>query len=168
VAQHTIIVESASQPAAKQKRRKAPLILAGIGLIALVPVVGSTFAASISLNGGSNIEFGQGNQLTAACDTTITVTPDALFDSATDQWSLNGVEVTDIDADACSGRTFTVTSWNTSNASVDTWEFTLSGANGSVTGGGTYTVTSGSATADLTGSSMNATDLKTITIESSN
>ena len=169
MAQHTIIVESASQPAAKQKRRKAPLILAGIGLVALVPVVGSTFAASISLNGGGNLEFGQGSQLTSTCDTSVTVTPDAVYNSVTDTWALT-VDVTGIDASACEGKTFTVSTWNADTDTVaDTWAFTLTGEDGdATTGTGTYLLAGSDYTADLTGSSLDAADLKAITIESSN
>ncbi len=165
MAQHTIIVESASQPAAKRKSRKAPIILAGIGLIALVPVVGSTFAANIGLNGGNDIEFGQGSQQTVTCDNDITVTPDATYDAAGDSWSLT-VGLDNIDATACAGKTFTVSTWSTSNAVADTWTFTLTGENGTFTGG-TYNTGAGGYNASLT-STLNAADLKTVTVESSN
>jgi hypothetical protein len=113
VAQHTIIVESASQPAAQRKRRKAPLILAGIGLIALVPVVGSTFAANISINSDAAIEFGQGNQAVTACDNSITVTPQAAYLPASSSWTLS-IDLSDIAA-ACDGKSFTVTAWDAEN-----------------------------------------------------
>jgi len=165
VAQHTIIVESASQPDAKRKRRKAPIILAGIGLIALVPVIGSTFAANIGLNGGNDIEFGQGSQQTVTCDNSITVTPDASYQIASDTWSLT-VGLDDINSSACAGKTFTVSTWNTDDQLVDTWTFTLTGENGTFTGG-SYNTGAGGYNASLT-SSLNAADLKTVTVESSN
>jgi hypothetical protein len=152
VAQHTIIVESASQPAAKQKRRKAPLILAGIGLVALVPVVGSTFAANIAINSNSAIEFGQGNQAVAACDDNIVVTPEATFDPAgSGSWSLT-INLSEISA-ACDGKSFDVTAWDADSAlevqSFDYSESTMSGTN---------TLTFGTATPE---------DLLAITIETS-
>jgi hypothetical protein len=168
VAQHTIIVESASQPAAQRKRRKAPLILAGIGLIALVPVVGSTFAANIGLNSGNDIEFGQGSQQTVTCDDSITVTPNATYDAGTDTWSL-GIDVSDIQSDYCLNKTFTVAAWGgtgTTNTKQQEWTFTLSDENGTFTGG-SYTLAGSAYTAALT-SSLDAANLKTITIESSN
>ena len=166
MAQHTIIVESASQPAAQRKRRKAPLILAGVGLIALVPVIGSTFAANIALNGGSDIEFGQGSQQTVTCDNSITVTPTATFDAASDSWAL-GLSVSDIDKSACANKTFTVSTWNSSNTLADTWTFTPTGTSGSFTNG-TFATSSTDYVATLNGSTLNAADLKTVTVESSN
>ncbi len=165
MAQHTIIVESASQPAAKQKRRKAPLILAGIGLVALVPVIGSTFAANIAIGSG-DIEFGQGSQQTVACDTSVTVTPDALYDSASDSWSLT-VAVGGIDTTACEDKVFTVSTWNSSDALVDTWTVTLTGVSGTFTGG-TFTTEGSDYVATFSDSTLNAADLKTVTVESSN
>ena len=131
MAQHTIIVESASQPAAQRKRRKAPLILAGIGLIALVPVVGSTFAANISINSDAAIEFGQGNQAVTACDNEITVTPQAEYAPGAGTWSLS-IDLSDIGA-ACNGKTFTVTAWDAeSDLEVETFVYndtSMSGSN---------------------------------------
>jgi hypothetical protein len=179
VAQHTIIVESASQPAAQRKRRKAPLILAGIGLIALVPVIGSTFAANIGIGSG-NIEFGQGSQRTVSCDDSVTVTPAARFipgsGATADSWDLS-IDVTDINADYCEGKTFTVTTWGgagDANSSQDTWVFTLTGSSGEAgvgsTGSGTYTKTGPAYSLALSypTAMSDAAQLKTITIESSN
>lgn len=165
MAQHTIIVESASQPASKQKRRKAPLILAGIGLIALVPVVGSTFAANIGLNDGAQIEFGQGSQQTVTCDNSITVTPDATYDAASDTWSLT-VGLDSIDSTQCAGKTFTVSTWDSLNNLADTWTFTLTGESDTFTGG-SYNTGANGYNATLA-STLNAADLKTVTVETSN
>ena len=152
MAQHTIIVESASQPAAQRKRRKAPMILAGIGLIALVPVVGSTFAANISINSDAAIEFGQGDQAVVACDNEITVTPIANYNAGGDSWSLN-VNLTDIAA-ACDGKTFTVGAWDAENLLE---EETFVYDNDTMSGG--HEVTFGTATPN---------SLRAVTIESSN
>ena len=46
--------------------------------------LGSTLAASISLNGGSSVEFGQGVAATTACDSDITMTPGATFINSSD------------------------------------------------------------------------------------
>lgn len=130
MAQHTIIVESASQPAAQRKRRKAPMILAGIGLIALVPVVGSTFAANISINSDAPIEFGQGNQSVTACDNTVTVTPEATYAPGAGTWSL-AIDLADIDA-ACNGKVFTVTAWDSENdLEVETFTYNHASMSGS-------------------------------------
>ena len=55
-----------------QNRNKLVTVIAGAFLFA---VVGSTFAANISINSGSNLEYGQGLTAAAACDPTMTITP---------------------------------------------------------------------------------------------
>ena len=47
-------------------------IIAGLLIATLGPLVATTLAASVTLNGGTSLEFGQGSNLTIACDTTIT------------------------------------------------------------------------------------------------
>lgn len=153
MAQHTIIVESASQPAAKRKSRKAPIILAGIGLIALVPVIGSTFAANISINSDAAIEFGQGNQAVTACDNAITVTPQAEYDPAGGgTWGLS-IALSDIDS-ACNGKNFTVNAWD-AESSLEEWTFT-------------YNASSMQGSHTVTASTASAASLQAITIETSN
>ena len=61
------------------KSRKKLRVILGIGALAAVTGLGSTLAANISLNGGGNVEFGQGVATTAACDDTITLTPVSTF-----------------------------------------------------------------------------------------
>jgi hypothetical protein len=107
MAQHTVVVEQAPSEE-KKKRKKLPLILAGVGMLALVPLVGSTFAASISLGTG-NVEFGQGTQTTAACDDNIGVALGSQITSG--QFYLQTITLKDInftDTDHCLGKTFKV------------------------------------------------------------
>jgi hypothetical protein len=85
----------------KKKRKLLVPFLAGLGVAALVPVIGSTLATQITLNSDNPIEFGQGYKITTACDTTIVVTPASLF--STDQFILTTVTLSDIDA-ACEGK----------------------------------------------------------------
>lgn len=61
-----------------QPRKKMRMLL-GVGTIAAVVGFGSTFASSISLNSGGNVEFGQGVATTAACDSSIKITPVSEF-----------------------------------------------------------------------------------------
>ncbi len=63
---------SGSKPIGGKKSLK---IIIGVGMIAGVIALGSTLAASINLNGGGAVEFGQGVVQTTACDSDITVTP---------------------------------------------------------------------------------------------
>jgi len=74
----------------------------GVTALAAVTGLGSTLAANISLNGGGNVEFGQGVATTAACDGDITLTPVSTFSNASygndePAFALTAIQVTDID-----------------------------------------------------------------------
>jgi len=74
--------EGAPNSAPKARKRKSNLgTLAGLASVAAIAVLGSTLAANITLGSGS-LEFGQGTQVTAACDSDITVTPVTSFTNA--------------------------------------------------------------------------------------
>lgn len=79
--------------------RKPFKLLIGIGAIVGVIALGSTLAASISLNGGSNVEFGQGVATTAACDSSITLTSVSEFSNTEEEaeFAMTSIEVTGID-----------------------------------------------------------------------
>jgi len=47
-------------------------IIAGFLIATIGPLVATTLAASVTLNSGNSLEFGQGSNLTIACDTSIT------------------------------------------------------------------------------------------------
>ena len=84
-------------PASKSpraKKLKVAKAAVGIGTIASLTGLGSTLAANISLNGGSNVEFGQGVAQTAACDEDgFTITPVSYYDSDSSTFRLDYVEV---------------------------------------------------------------------------
>ena len=74
----------------------------GVTALAAVTGLGSTLAANISLNGGGNVEFGQGVATTAACDGDITLTPVSTFSNASygydePAFAMSAIQVTDID-----------------------------------------------------------------------
>ena len=71
--------ENAPAPRKSASKNKNLKSLAGLATVAAVAVLGSTLAANISLGTGSAIEFGQGVQVTAACDESITLTPKVNF-----------------------------------------------------------------------------------------
>jgi len=84
------------------KARKKLRVILGIGALAAVTGIGSTLAANISLNGGGNVEFGQGVATTAACDEDITLTPVSEFsntsygyDEAT--FTMTAIQISGID-----------------------------------------------------------------------
>jgi len=79
---------------ARAKKIKVAKAAVGIGTLASLTGLGSTLAANISLNGGSNVEFGQGVAQTAACDEDgFTITPVSYYDSVTSQFRLDYVSV---------------------------------------------------------------------------
>jgi hypothetical protein len=95
------------------KTGKRLRVLLGIGALAAVTGIGSTLAANISLNGGDDVEFGQGVVQTTSCDPDdgITVAPVSTFDSTADGgdggFNLTAINLTDIAA-ACGTKTFTL------------------------------------------------------------
>ena len=94
-------------------------ILFGVGLLILIPVIGSTLAASITLNSGSSIQFGQGVSQAVACDTDgVTITPSASFanSSGAGQFNLGTVVISGI-ADNCASKNFILNAYgDTGNA----------------------------------------------------
>jgi hypothetical protein len=81
-------------PAKKSKvRRNVLLAGSAVGLVG----IGSTLAANISLNGGNNVEFGQGVARTTACDEDgFTINPVTSYDSIRSIFRLDRVEVTGV------------------------------------------------------------------------
>jgi hypothetical protein len=70
------------------KKKSNSKYKAALGVSSVVGLfgIGSTLAANISLNGGGNVEFGQGVATTAACDEDgFTITPVTYFSN---QWSV--------------------------------------------------------------------------------
>ena len=100
------------------KKRKIPAIFG-----ALLLLVGGSFfvqttlASSISLNSGSNFEFGQGIVTTTTCDTSILVTPLSSFANVENagEHKFSGLSLSDVDttddtgaSQGCAGKLFTI------------------------------------------------------------
>lgn len=105
-------------PAPKKSNIKA---LAGLATIAAVAVLGSTLAANISLGTGSTLEFGQGVQVTSACDDVITLTPKTIFvNGASPSFILSTIGFTGVDAAStttCQGKTLTLNAYGDAGSS---------------------------------------------------
>jgi hypothetical protein len=99
-----------TQADSDKRRSRMPLFV--VGGIVLSLLVGATFAASITINGGDPIEFGQGKQLTTACDDAITPTiSTTTYSEGTIEGTLFRVEalrLSNVNFNTCSGKTFTV------------------------------------------------------------
>ena len=81
------------------KSRKKIRVILGIGALAAVTGIGSTLAANISLNGGGNVEFGQGVATTAACDDSITLTPVSEFSNTEEDaaFAMTAIQISNLD-----------------------------------------------------------------------
>jgi hypothetical protein len=98
-------------------RRRFMLVI-GVGTLVGVVALGSTLAASINLNDGSPVEFGQGVTQTTACDSEITVTPLSTFVNETGAGShkFTSLEISGIDSssDKCDGKSFIIKAYGES------------------------------------------------------
>jgi hypothetical protein len=91
------------------KPKKSILRLIWILLIVVGSVIGSTLAASITLNSGNDVEFGQGKLLATACDTEITLNPlSGYANGPSSQFVLKKIALDDIDSSVgrCKGVDF--------------------------------------------------------------
>jgi hypothetical protein len=86
-------------------RKKWPLVIAGVAVLAVAGGIGSTFAANISLNSGAAVEFAQGTQVVSACDPDITTGLTSKVVSG--EFYVQDVNVT-IDTAACAGKNLVV------------------------------------------------------------
>ena len=73
--------EDAPAPRKAAPKKSNLKSLAGLATVAAVAVLGSTLAANITLGGSGGIEFGQGVMTTAACDSSITLSPKVTFNN---------------------------------------------------------------------------------------
>jgi hypothetical protein len=116
------ILQFENAPAPRKASKKSNLkSFAGLATVAAVAVLGSTLAANISLGTGSSLEFGQGVQITAACDSSITLTPKVTFVNGTNpQFMLSTVGFSDLDGRAagtgCASRTLTLNAYGDTSA----------------------------------------------------
>jgi hypothetical protein len=98
---------------------KAAKIWLGIGLLVAVLGIGSTFASTIAINGGTVTEFGQGVERTVFCggSQSITVAPITTYrnssvDSTAGTFWLSGIVVSNV-PNACDGIDFEFSVYNT-------------------------------------------------------
>jgi hypothetical protein len=131
--------ENAPAPRKTASKKNNLKSLAGLATVAAVAVLGSTLAANISLGTGSTLEFGQGVQVTAACDESITLTPKVNFvNGANPVFMLSTIGFADLDSreigqsPAVNGGTGCATRTLTLNAYGDVSATPINIATGSV------------------------------------
>jgi hypothetical protein len=107
--------------APKKKKNKTLKVMLGIAALIAIPVVGTTLAASISINSDDPIQFGQGVQRAVVCDNEVTLTANAVYanaENAAGTYTLGSVVLSDIDFD-CGSKQFEVSVYdNTANSSA--------------------------------------------------
>jgi hypothetical protein len=139
-------------PKSKKNNNKLLKILLGVSALILVPAIGTTLAANISVSSGT-VQFGQGTATAAACDATIQVVPNATFYDTGSSFQLGTITVSTLNTSACDGKTLrfrfypatgnatplTVSGTGTTDAVIVT---ITSHANGTFTPEGNYTISS--------------------------
>ena len=158
---------SAPAPRKSAPKKSNLKSLAGLATVAAVAVLGSTLAANISLGSGTGIEFGQGVQVTSACDSAITLSPQVSFTNTPGggTFYLSTVSFTGVDASAgkCQSKTFQLNAYGDSAATplqlatasgttpVTTATVAIDSAGTSLTqsAGTTTTIVSGGGTSDF-------------------
>ena len=120
--------ENAPAPRKSASKKSNLKSLAGLATVAAVAVLGSTLAANISLGSGSTLEFGQGVQVTAACDESITLAPKVNFVNGTSPvFMLSTISFSNVDGRAvgstannggtgCATRTLTLNAYGDTSA----------------------------------------------------
>ena len=170
----------------KQKKKSRKKLIVGIAMLGVIPVIGSTFAATITVGSG-NIEFGQGTQAVTACDTSISVALASSWDSGTSSFKVSSVTLSDVNTSTkssgtgCNGEKIVVKLLNSSGSELDSITMTISNTSGSMkptgvtsSGSTTDTITISTATTDASlgtdGESLDsvaAADVARVTVESS-
>ena len=110
---NTLNLGSDEMPEKKKKSNTRNLKIAlGLAAVILVPTIGSTLAGQINIGTGS-VEFGQGVLTTAACDTAITIVPQAALISGS--FIATTIAVSGVDNADCDGKKLTIKMLNTNN-----------------------------------------------------
>ena len=161
--------------------KKSLSILIGIGALVGLVVLGSTLAASINLNSGSPVEFGQGVAQTTACDSQILITPYSEFvNGEPGAFMFSGLTLSQVDTtdqsnetEGCSGKSFSIKLYK-QNGDLINSNYTINVGSDGVFSSDSGNVnasnegsTDGSVNLSFTSPSVFASDVYTITVESS-
>jgi hypothetical protein len=123
------ILKFENSPRPARKKSSSSKIVLGFASIAAVAMLGSTLAASITLNDNTNVEFGQGVAQTTACDSDgITLTPGTSFVNGTPGYfQMETITATgvNVNADKCLNKDFKISAYDSVTASaLETYTFT--------------------------------------------
>jgi hypothetical protein len=174
------ILKFENSPRPARKKSSSSKIVLGFASIAAVAMLGSTLAASITLNSNAAVEFGQGVAITDACDSSITVTPITSFVNGdpTGNFQLDSITVTNVDADgveqdpelACDGKTFTVKAYTADGTTPEATYIFDWQTDGGTELGGVFVLDVGSTSGTFnidTKINISETDIQKLTLETS-
>jgi hypothetical protein len=106
----------------KKKNNKSLKALLGISALIAIPVIGTTLAASITINSSGTIQFGQGVVATAGCDTDITTALSTAYASGAfvlDKITLSNLNTTPTSSNVgCGGQYLKVRVYNSGGSLV--------------------------------------------------
>lgn len=114
--------DNAPQSPRKSKKKGSSnlKVMTALASVAAVAVLGSTLAANITLNNNASLEFGQGVQLTAACDDSgITIAPGASFVNSSSSFMFKTIALSGIDfasSTNCLNKTFSLSAYDSTTA----------------------------------------------------
>ena len=134
----------------KNKNKKRLLIL--VALVGVMGIGGVVAATSISINAGVPISLGAGYTTATTCDAAVTITAGQTYDTGTNLYKVNALNVSGVDTAACGQKVMQIAYVNTSNVAYQA-SWTL--PTGSVYS--TYTFTYGSTAGGLSGSTYYST-----------
>ena len=96
--------------------KKAIGFLAAGSILIAIPIIGTTLAATITINSGTAVQFAQGSITTATCDAAITISATSTYsnDFYLKTITLSGINL----VSGCEGKTLTVSAATTASPSI--------------------------------------------------
>jgi hypothetical protein len=109
------------------RRGKNPAAFIGAGIMVAVMGLSSTLAGTITINSSAAVEFGQGIVDTAACDSSIKVTPVSSYSYSDNAFTVSEVTVSNVGFDSsgnadgrgCKGQVLELRAYNSSGTLLD-------------------------------------------------
>jgi hypothetical protein len=98
----------------KNKNKKRLLIL--VALVGVMGIGGVVAATSITINNGTAISLGAGYTTATTCDSAVTITAGQTYDTGTNLYKVNALNVTNVDTVACGQKIMQIAYVNISNA----------------------------------------------------
>ena len=127
----------------KNKNKKRLLIL--VALVGVMGIGGVVAATSITINAGVPISLGAGYTTATTCDAAVTITAGQTYDSDTNKYVVNALNIADVDVYGaeCAGKTMQLAVVTTASTVQTTWSLPSSATPYIFVFGGTANTVSG-------------------------